>query len=81
MTSGQTVSFDFVLEFNFVLLEEDSYRRPNELFKPSAGGAAPIGDLLSHTAKSKSREALVGAQPAMSIRLFSRMLQQINYVC
>ncbi len=40
-----------------MLLEEDCYRWLNQLLMASAGGVSPIGDLLSHTAKSKSREA------------------------
>ena len=40
-----------------MLLEEDSYRWLNRLLQASARGVSPIGDLLSHTAKSKSREA------------------------
>ena len=57
VTGGQSVSFNFILEIDFVLLEEDSYRWTNELFKPSAGSVSPIGDLLSHTTKSKSRDS------------------------
>ncbi len=32
VTGGQSVSFNFILEIDFVLLEEDSYRCPNEFF-------------------------------------------------
>jgi len=44
-----------VLEIDLMLLEEDIWRWP----KASAGSVSPIGDLLSHTAKSKSREAYI----------------------
>ena len=40
-----------------MLLEEDSYRWPNELFKPSEESVSPFGDLLSHTKKAKSDAA------------------------
>ncbi len=51
------MSFHFILEIDFVLLEEDSYRWPNELFEPSEESVSPIGDLLSHTKKAKSDAA------------------------
>ena len=57
VTGGQSVSFDFVLEIDLMLLEEDSYRWPKGLSKSSAGSVSPIGNPLSHTAKSKSDKA------------------------